>query len=63
MHAQLFPATLDHYHGLVKFIYKDYPLVDIHPWAMHRRAERRRLLEVCGLCARAHVGDRRSRAR
>jgi protein-disulfide isomerase len=35
MHAQLFPATLDHYKGLVKFIYKDYPLVEIHPWAMH----------------------------
>lgn len=35
MHAQLFPATLDHYKGLVRFIYKDYPLVEIHPWAMH----------------------------
>jgi protein-disulfide isomerase len=35
MHAQLFPATIDHYKGLVKFIYKDYPLVEIHPWAMH----------------------------
>ena len=34
MHAQLFPATLDHYKGLVKFVYKDYPLVEIHPWAM-----------------------------
>ena len=35
MHAELFPATADHYKGLVKFIYKDYPLVEIHPWAMH----------------------------
>ena len=35
MHEQLFPATLDHYKGLVKFFYKDYPLVEIHPWAMH----------------------------
>jgi protein-disulfide isomerase len=35
MHAQLFPSTLDHYKGLVKFVYKDYPLVEIHPWAMH----------------------------
>src|SRR5271168_4180151 len=35
MHAQLFPSTLDHYKGLIKFYYKDYPLVEIHPWAMH----------------------------
>jgi protein-disulfide isomerase len=35
LHAQLFPATLDRYKGLIKFYYKDYPLVEIHPWAMH----------------------------
>jgi len=35
MHEELFPGTLDHYKGLVKFVYKDYPLVDIHPWALH----------------------------
>lgn len=35
MHQTLFPATLDHYKGLVRFIYKDDPLVEIHPWAMH----------------------------
>ena len=35
MHEQLFPATQQRYKGLVKFYYKDYPLVEIHPWAMH----------------------------
>ena len=35
MHQELFPATMEHYKGLVRFIYKDFPLVDIHPWAMH----------------------------
>jgi protein-disulfide isomerase len=35
MHSQLFPSTLDHYKGLVKFVYKDFPLVEIHPWALH----------------------------
>jgi protein-disulfide isomerase len=35
MHETLFPATLDHYKGAVRFIYKDDPLVEIHPWAMH----------------------------
>ncbi|HEY0786649.1 MAG TPA: thioredoxin domain-containing protein, partial [Acidobacteriaceae bacterium] len=35
MHAELFPETLDHYKGLVKIIYKDDPLIEIHPWALH----------------------------
>jgi protein-disulfide isomerase len=35
MNAEFFPATLDRYKGLVKFVYMDYPLVEIHPWAMH----------------------------
>lgn len=35
MHATLFPSLLKEYGSKVKFIYKDYPLVDIHPWAMH----------------------------
>jgi len=34
MHQELFPATLDHYKGLVRVVYKDDPLTDIHPWAM-----------------------------
>jgi len=35
MHQTFFPATVDHYKGLVKFVYKDYPLEEIHPWAVH----------------------------
>jgi protein-disulfide isomerase len=35
MHEELFPATIDHYKGLVRFVYKDDPLTDMHPWAMH----------------------------
>ncbi len=35
MHATLFPALLKEYGNKVRFIYKDYPLVEIHPWAMH----------------------------
>ena len=35
MHAELFPVTLEHYKGLVKVIYKDDPLTEIHPWALH----------------------------
>jgi protein-disulfide isomerase len=35
MHETLFPATLDHYKDKVRFVYKDFPLTEIHAWAMH----------------------------
>lgn len=35
MHTSLFPETLDRYKDKVRFIYKDDPLTEIHPWAMH----------------------------
>jgi protein-disulfide isomerase len=35
MHASLFPDTMDRYRDKVRFIYKDDPLTDMHPWAMH----------------------------
>lgn len=35
MHQSLFPDTIARYKDLVRFVYKDDPLVSIHPWAMH----------------------------
>ncbi|MGA7217778.1 MAG: thioredoxin domain-containing protein, partial [Candidatus Sulfotelmatobacter sp.] len=35
MHQTLFPEILKEYGDRVTFIYKDYPLTEIHPWAMH----------------------------
>jgi protein-disulfide isomerase len=35
LHLSLFPATLDRYKDKVRFIYKDNPLTELHPWAMH----------------------------
>jgi protein-disulfide isomerase len=35
MHRTLFPELLKEYGDRVTFIYKDYPLVEIHPWAVH----------------------------
>jgi protein-disulfide isomerase len=35
MHSELFPETLDHYNGLVKIVYRDLPLEELHPWAVH----------------------------
>ncbi len=34
LHHTLFPEILKEYGDRVTFIYKDYPLVEIHPWAM-----------------------------
>lgn len=35
MHQTLFPEILKEYGDRVTFIYKDYPLAEIHPWATH----------------------------
>ena len=35
MHQTLFPEVLKEYGDRVTFVYKDYPLVEIHPWATH----------------------------
>jgi protein-disulfide isomerase len=35
MHQTLFPQIFKEYGDRVTFIYKDYPLAEIHPWAVH----------------------------
>jgi protein-disulfide isomerase len=35
MHQVLFPELLKEYGDRVEFIYKDYPIAEIHPWAVH----------------------------
>jgi protein-disulfide isomerase len=35
MHQELFPRTIAHYGDKVRFIYKDDPIPELHPWAMH----------------------------
>jgi protein-disulfide isomerase len=35
MHQNLFPEILQEYGDRVTFVYKDYPLAEIHPWATH----------------------------
>ena len=34
MHAALFPALTEHYGSLVHIVYRDFPLTEIHPWAL-----------------------------
>jgi len=35
LHSELFPNTLEHYKGLIKIVYRDMPIPELHPWAMH----------------------------
>jgi protein-disulfide isomerase len=35
MHRTLFPEIFKEYGDRIEFIYKDYPLSEIHPWAIH----------------------------
>jgi protein-disulfide isomerase len=35
MHQTLFPEIFKEYGDRVLFVYKDYPLEEIHPWAIH----------------------------
>lgn len=35
LHSELFPGIMDEYKGLIRVIYVDFPLTQIHPWAMH----------------------------
>jgi protein-disulfide isomerase len=35
MHTSLFSTIFKDYADKVKIVYKDYPLVEIHPWALH----------------------------
>lgn len=48
MHTLLYPALLDRYKGLVKEVYKDFPLVEIHPWAMHAAVDGNCLADQSG---------------
>lgn len=49
MHATLFPEIFKEYGDRVLFIYKDYPLEDIHPWALRAAVDAN--------CLGAQAGD------
>lgn len=48
MHQELFPTTLERYKDKVRFVYKDDPLTEIHPWAMHAAVDANCLAEQNG---------------
>jgi protein-disulfide isomerase len=46
MHSSLFPTTMDRYKDKVRFVYKDDPLTDLHPWAMRAAVDANCLAEL-----------------
>ncbi len=55
MNSELATDTLDHYKGLVKIVYKDFPLEDIHPWALHAAVDANCLADQSGAAYWAYV--------
>jgi protein-disulfide isomerase len=55
MHQELFPVTMDHYKNLVRVVYKDDPLTDLHPWAMHAAVDANCLAAQSGTVYWAYV--------
>src|SRR5260370_27909668 len=45
MHGVLFTGLLKEYGDRIKIIYRDYPLTEIHPWAMHAAVDANCLAE------------------
>jgi protein-disulfide isomerase len=55
MHQVLFPATLERYKDKVRFVYKDNPLTELHPWAMHAAIDANCLADQSGVIYWSYV--------
>jgi protein-disulfide isomerase len=55
MHQSLFPDTLYRYKDQVRFVYKDDPLTELHPWAMHAAVDANCLAAQSGAVYWAYV--------
>jgi len=55
MNTELGVDTLDRYKGLVKIVYKDFPLEEIHPWAVHAAVDANCIADQSGTAYWAYV--------
>lgn len=55
LNAELFPDTLDHYKGLIKIVYRDMPIEELHPWAMHAAVNANCLADQSGAAYWSYV--------
>lgn len=56
LYSELFPDTLNHYKGLIKIVYRDMPIPDLHPWAMHAAVNANCLAAQSGTAYWNYVG-------
>ena len=56
LYSELFPATLDHYKGLIKIVYRDMPIPELHPWAIHAAVDANCLAAQSGTAYWNYVG-------
>ncbi len=57
MHRELFPETMARYGDKVKIVYKDFPLVELHPWALHAAVDANCLAQQKGDAYWDYVDD------
>lgn len=55
LNSELSRQTLDHYKGLIKIVYKDYPIEEIHPWALHAAVDANCLADLSAKAYWAYV--------
>jgi len=55
LNSELSRETLEHYKGLIKIVYKDFPLESIHPWAMHAAIDANCLADLNDVAYWAYV--------
>ncbi len=56
LYSELFPDTLDHYKGLIRIVYRDMPIPDLHPWAMRAAVDANCLAAQSGTAYWNYVG-------
>lgn len=62
LNSEILPQTMDHYKGLIKVVYKDYPLPG-HPWARRAAVDANCLASLSGTAYWAYVDYVHSHAR
>jgi protein-disulfide isomerase len=55
LNSELSNQTLHHYQGLIKIVYKDFPIEEIHPWALHAAVDANCLADLSAKAYWAYV--------
>jgi protein-disulfide isomerase len=56
LYSELVPDTMDHYKGLIKIVFRDMPIPELHPWAMRAAVDANCLAAQSGTAYWNYVG-------